>query len=281
MAFEVTTEVNLMKIGISTASFFSKLYTEQAVEYIKNFKAETSEIFFSCTSEYYGKYSQKIIDTVKAINLCVHSVHGLTNQYEPELFGLNNRAVEDAEVIFRGLLGTAKILGAHNYTFHGPAKLKNKPYNHNYDRLGSVANRLCDIGEEYDISINYENVHWAFFNVPEYFLNLKSRCPRLGATLDIKQAIQSGYSYIDYLDVVKDRLKTVHVCDVDNDRRMLLPGQGGMDYVDMFKRLNDVGFDGAVIMEVYPESYNNFDEIKNAFDFLMMCADKAHVSHGV
>lgn len=267
-----------MKIGISTASFFSKLYTEQAVEYVKAFNAETSEIFFGCTGEYYGKYSQAIIDTVARVGLDVHSVHGLTNQYEPELFGLNSRAVEDAEVIFRGLLGTANKLGAHNYTLHGPAKLKNKPYIHDYDRLGRVADRLCVIGEEYGVSINYENVHWAFFSVPEYFTELKRRCPKLGATLDIKQAVQSGYSYIDYLAVVSDRLKTVHVCDVDSDRRMLLPGRGNMDYADMFKRLADVGFDGAVIMEVYPESYDDFGEVKSAYEFLLESADKAGVS---
>lgn len=269
-----------MRIGISTSSFFSKLYTEETFKFIKAFGAETSEVFFGCISEYNGIFTPKIIDEAKKYDLRVHSVHGLTNQYEPELFSLNQRAISDSETIFRWVLESAKRLGAHNYTMHGPAKLKNKPYIHDFVRLGGVMNRLCEIAAEYDVKVNYENVHWAFFSYPEYFAKLKEQCSLMGATLDIKQAVQSGYSYIDYLEVVKDRLNTVHVCDVDSDRRMLLPGRGDMDYVEMFKRLNDVGFSGAVLMEVYPESYTDYEEVHAAFDYLLECADKANCKHG-
>lgn len=265
--------------GISTASFFTKLYTEETFKYLKEYGAECAEVFFGCTSEYSGKYTDAIIKSSIESGVPVHSVHGLTNQYEPELFSLNLRAVEDAENIFFGLLATAKEMGARNYTLHGPSKLKNKPYNHNYKRLGKVLNSLIDRADEYGISINYENVHWAFFSNPEYFVNLKRECPRLGATLDIKQAIQSGYSYKDYFDVVKDSLKTVHVCDVDSNGQILLPGRGKFDYVELYKRLEGIGFKGAVIMEVYPESYGDFSEIKDAYEYLLSAADKAGINH--
>lgn len=264
--------------GISTASFFTKLFTEETFKYLKEYRAECAEVFFGCTSEYNGKYTADIVKEAKASGVRIHSVHGLTNQYEPELFSLNARAAEDAEKIFFGLLATAKELGAKNYTLHGPSKLKNKPYHHDYKRLGRVMNSLIDRASEYGISINYENVHWAFFSNPNYFVKLQRECPRMGATLDIKQAIQSGYSYTEYFDVVKDSLKTVHVCDVDSNGQMLLPGRGKFDYIELYKRLEDIGFKGAVIMEVYPESYRDFSEIKSAYEFLLEAANKAGVN---
>lgn len=263
-----------MNIGISTSSFFTKAPTETTFEIIKNFGCDICEVFLSSFSEYSGEIRDRIVK-----NRCikVHSIHALTNQYEPELFSKNQRAADDSERILRKVLETGKLLNASNYTFHGATRLKKIDYKFDYDRLGLIINHIVDICAEYGIDLCYETVHWAYFNAPDYFIEIKKRCPNIKATLDIKQIMQADNDYRDYIKVIGERLKTVHVCDYDGDRNLFLPGRGTFDFTELFLRLNDNGFNGALIMEVYPQSYNSYEELKNAYEYLLECYDKANI----
>ena len=135
--------------------------------------------------------------------------------------------------------------------------------------------KLCDIAESHGITLTYENVHWAYFCNPAFYAAIKDRCPKLGATLDIKQAMQSGISWRDYLDVMKGRLKTVHLCDYDDNGNLCLPGKGTFDFVALYRALAEAGFDGPCLMEVYTKSYKEENELKAAFEFLKECEIKA------
>lgn len=260
-----------MKLGISTASFFTKVDTEDTFEYIKAFKAPVCEVFLSSFSEYDGEFTHKIVN-----NRCVevHSIHTLTNQFEPELFSLNPRASSDSLKIFNKALATGQKLGAKYYTFHGATRLKKIDYNFDYVRLGKIVNNLIEVAKEYGITLSYETVHWAYFSEPQYFVNLKKQCPDLKATLDIKQIMQAGGDYRDFLKVIGDNLTTVHLCDYNDNRKLFIPGKGTFDFVELFQRLYDMGFDGACLMEVYPQGYQSFDELKNSYEYLLECFDK-------
>lgn len=260
-----------MKIGISTASFFTKVPTELCFDYIKAFGAPVSEVFLSSFCEYSGELADKIVANC-AVD--VHSVHTLTNQFEPELFSQNPRASGDSLDIFKKVLGTAQRLGAKYYTFHGATRLKKIPYNFDYNRLGRVVNSLIDVASEHNIELSYETVHWAYFSEPQYYANLKQQCPSLKATIDVKQIMQAGGDYRDFLSVVGEDLTTVHLCDYDRERRLYLPGRGEFDFVELFQRLADGGFDGSCIMEVYPQCYSDFDELKQSYLYLLECNDK-------
>ncbi len=261
-----------MQIGISTASFFTKVATEDTFEYLKNFNSEVCEVFLSSFSEYEGELADKIVHN-KSVD--VYSVHTLTNQYEPELFSLNPRAASDSMNIFKKVLATGQRLGAKCYTFHGATRLKKINYNFDYDRLGGIVNNLIEIAGSYGIDLSYETVHWAYFSEPSYFENLKKRCPDLKATLDIKQIMQADGDYKDFLNVIGKDLTTVHLCDYDEERRLFIPGKGKFDFVQLFKRLLDNGFEGSCIMEVYPQGYQTFEQLKDSYDFLFDCYDKA------
>ncbi len=67
-----------MQIGISTASFFTKVATEDTFDYLKSFNSEVCEVFLSSFSEYEGELADKIVHN-KSVD--VYSVHTLTNQY--------------------------------------------------------------------------------------------------------------------------------------------------------------------------------------------------------
>lgn len=266
-----------METGISTASFFPRLYTEDALTEIASLGVNVSEVFFASRCEYTDEFGDVLLDRLaRAENMRVHSVHALTNQFEPELYSLNDRAYGDAIATFESVCKVAQKIGAKNYTFHGATMLKKAVrYSFNYDLITQRVNILCDLAEKYGVTLCYENVHWAYFCNPAFYAAIKDRCPKLGATLDIKQAMQSGISWRDYLDVMKGRLKTVHLCDYDDNGNLCLPGKGTFDFVALYRALAEAGFDGPCLMEVYTKSYKEENELKAAFEFLKECEIKA------
>ena len=207
-----------MEIGISTASFFTKATTEDSFDYIKAFGCKVCEVFLSSFSEYEGVLADKIVQN-KSVS--VHSIHTLTNQFEPELFSLNPRAREDSLNIYKKVLRTGERLGAKYYTYHGATRLKKINYNFDYARLGSLVNNLIEVANTYGITLSYETVHWTYFSEPSYFENLKKICPKLKATLDIKQIMQANGDYREFLNIIGTDLTTVHLCDYDKERHLL------------------------------------------------------------
>lgn len=269
-----------MEIGISTASFFTKYYTEEAIVPIARMGASLCEVFFATHSEYTPRFAITVNRELRKAQayapLRVHSVHALTNQFEPELFSVNDRAERDALKTYRSVLDVAKRIGARYYTFHGAAMLKKAvKYSFDYPHIIRKVNALCEIAEEYGVTFCYENVHWAYFCNPEYFLSLKEACPKMGGVLDIKQAAQSGYDYTEYLAAFADRLRTVHLCDIAEDGQVALPGRGKFNFKTLFERLGEQGYSGPCLMEVYAKNYRDFSELQESYRYLCDCAERA------
>ena len=269
----------IMQIGVSTATYFTRKYTEEALVPIAKLGAKVCEIFFATHSEYTEEFAnivnKELIKAQEFSPLKVHSVHALTNQFEPELFSLNDRSYNDAMNTFKKVCRVAEIVGAKNYTFHGATMLKKTTYNFNYPHISERVNILCETARQYGVQFCYENVHWAYFCTPEYFDKLKDICPDLGCVLDIKQAMQSGIPYEEYLKVMNGRLKTVHLCDFNEDRKLAIPGRGTFDFITLFKRLLDSGFDGPCMMELYAKDYKDDKDLQESYDYLLDCFDRA------
>lgn len=260
-----------MEIGISTASYFPRLLTEDAMDEVARAGAKVGEVFFATHSEYTRDFAAVVKERADRGGVRINSVHALTNQFEPELFGKGLRAHADAITTFTRVCEAGETLGAKYYVFHGATRLKPAvKYVFDYDFLAERVNGLCDISESHGITLTYENVHWAYFSVPEYFEKLSPLCPRLGATLDIKQAMQSRLDYADFMKVMGSRLKTVHLCNYTESGRLVMPHskEGVFDFRLLFKRLKDAGFDGACLIEVYSSCYSGFGEIKESLDYL-------------
>lgn len=266
-----------MKIGISTASYFPKLFTEQSIEHIAALGADLCEVFFASRCEYKREFAETVRLELNRCGVEAHSVHALTTQFEPEFFSRNDRAYADAVEVGEEVLTAAEIIGARRYTFHGAMCLKKTKYTADYPFFAERLNALCAQAARHGVEVCYETVHWAYFNTPEYFARLKELVHGLRATLDIKQTMQTGLGYEPFLDAIGDRLRTVHLCDFDDDGRLRLPGEGSFDFVTLFARLLDGGYSGPALMEVYTGNYDTEDRLKRAFEYLKECAVKAEV----
>lgn len=267
--------IDYMRIGLSTASLFSMELTENTFDVLHRLKIPLCEVFLSTLSEYEPEFIDLLCQNKGDTE--IYSIHTLTQQYEPELFNIMPRTRSDCEKIFIKTAQAAGKLGAKYYVFHGPAKFKKIPYVFDYEKLGKRMEELRAImHKESDgkTEICYENVHWTYFSDPEYFNNLK-KYTDVKTCLDIKQAMLSKFSVYDYIACMQNKLTNIHLCDYNENGKTTLPGRGIFDFVSLFKKLLEIGYNGAAMIEVYAADYNNYDELARCYDYLNECLYKA------
>ena len=260
-----------MKIGISTASLFLKRTNEEALALLNAWGVPWAEVFLTSFCEYTPAFADVLVAHKGGVG--VHSVHVLNTQFEPQLYAEHPRVVSDAYGWLDTVLQSAARMGAKHYTFHGIARLK-RTFREDLPRAASVTRKIFEICAGYGVRLCYENVEWALYNRPGVFTALKAECPLLGGVLDIKQARISGYDWREYLAEMGESLATVHVSDITSDGRMCLPGRGVFDFDELFARLQDIGFAGAVLIENYARDFSDAEALFGAYRFLKEKAQK-------
>ena len=260
-----------MKVGISTASLFLRKNNEEALPLFDAWGVPCAEVFLTSFCEYAPAFAHTLAAAKGGVE--IHSVHVLNTQYEPQLYAEHPRVLEDANGWLREVLSSANILGARNYTFHGIARLK-RTFRENWQRFSAITAQIYETCRAAGVRLCYENVEWALYSRPGLFALLKKDCPDLGGVLDIKQARITGYDWREYLADMGESLATVHVSDVTAEGKMCLPGQGVFDFAELFARLRDIGFDGAVLIENYARDYDEPDELRRSFEYLADLAAK-------
>lgn len=256
-----------MQVGISTASLFGRFNTEDALQFLSKNNVQCVEVFL----ESYCEYDTSFAKVLNSSNLGtkIHSVHTLTTQFEPQLYSINQRAQKDSFQLLEKTMQTAKLINADCYTFHGGARFKRTPFKIDYERVGKITQEIIDVCAKYDVKLAYENVHWGYYNYIGFFEEIRKRTNGLKGTLDIKQARQSGIEYADFIKEMGGDIATVHISDVDEKGKMCLPCTNGItDFYDLFSRLKDVGFDGALLIECYKDDYQNFDQLFESLEKL-------------
>ncbi len=256
-----------MRVGISTATFFSKELTENSFSVIRRCGGDLCEVFLTTLSEYEPSFVDLVKYRLQEAGVEAYSVHALNTQFEPQLFNVAQRTRADAEVIYRKVLAAAQKLGAKVYTFHGSMRMKKGAW---FSPV-AIGKRMAELGEiasEYGVTLCLENVHWALFNSPSFYDEMKSYAPNVGTVLDVKQARQSGIDWQEYVDVMGKSLKNVHVSDVDEDGNITMVGKGTFPFAELVKKMQEVGYDGPLIIEQYSKNYENYAEVETSVQYL-------------
>lgn len=260
-----------MSVGISTATLFLRLNNEDTLPLFAEWGVKTAEVFLTSFSEYSPSFARKL--ALRKGSTDVYSVHVLNTQFEPQLYAEHPRVRADAFAWLDKAMRSAHILGAKYYTFHGIARIK-RTFRENIPKVAARTEEIVAACARHGVRLAYENVEWAFYNRPGIFRALKEACPSLFGVLDIKQARISGYDYRAYLDEMAGSISHVHLSDADDAGRMCLPGRGSFDFDELFARLRDAGFGGALLIENYGRDYKGFDELKRSYEFVAEKAER-------
>ena len=258
-----------MQVGVSTASLFLRKNNEEALPLLSDLGVNVAEVFLTSFSEYEADFAHLL--AAKKGNLFINSVHILNSQIEPQLFSAHERVKTDSFNALQKVLTAARIIGAPYYTFHGTARYKKaarNPDNDNFERMGNGLKEIHDFCQKSGVTLCLENVEWSTYNRVGVFKEMQRYVPTLKGVLDIKQARISGQPYEKYLNEMGESLAYAHISDVQENGKMCLPGKGSFDFETLIKRLQDVGFHGALLIEAYKDDYREISELKTACDYV-------------
>lgn len=262
-----------MEIGISTAAFFRRAATEDALPLIASQGAAICEVFLESFSEYTPSFASVLQTRAADSGLRVISVHPMSPQFEPQLFSLSVRQREDSWALFENVLRTGRTLGARYYVMHGPATMRGALKNAEVERIGPIIADLAHMASSYGIRLAWENVSWCLFDSPSFPSSIEpyvKDCD-LGYTFDVKQAARSGFDPFDILHAMGDRLCHVHVCDyvLHNGKiTTAMPGQGSFDFRRLGQELRAMNYQGSVMLEPYSDLYGDVNELGTCLSWL-------------
>ncbi|MBR2375279.1 MAG: sugar phosphate isomerase/epimerase [Clostridia bacterium] len=264
-----------MQVGVSTASLFMRKNNEDALPLLNELGVKTAEVFLTSFSEYGAPFC----DTLRAVkgDLQINSVHILNTEFEPQVFSAHPRVRADAYAWMEKVMQSANALSAPYYTFHGTSRVKRASRSGANDDFPSMIQGFRDLTEfcsARGVTLCLENVEWATYNRPSVFSRLADEIPALRGVLDIKQARISEHPYEAYLNEMGEKLAYVHISDCNDCGKMCLPGKGSFDFATLIKRLKDVGFDGALLIEVYNRDYDDVKELKTSVEYVQELLDK-------
>lgn len=256
-----------MKIGLSSASFYPNVKTEDSIALMKNLGFESGEIFLNSPSEYEEDFVSLLLEEKNKHNFHIHSVHSFSSSFEPFIFDSYTRRRDDMYVYFKKVCEAAKILGADCYTFHGMRYQNLNTLNNKF--IIEVYNKLLYTAYEEGIKLAQENVSWCMSADINFLNMIKESCKYpIHFTLDIKQAYKAGIYPEKYIDSMGKNIINFHINDRDKDNICLLPGKGDVDYKKISCKLKEIGYNKVGIIEVYSNNYSDYNELTLAKKFL-------------
>lgn len=229
-----------MKIGISTACFYLKEETENALSSIKEAGAEACSVLLQTFYEYRPEFAKKYAQNLGGVDVC--SIKAGATGFEPQLFSPSRRIRGDGFYWLEQVLRSAQLLGAKKYILKAPL-LSGNP-NDNLQYLSGIFEFCASCG----IGLCVENASFGLLNTPYKISEIKQNCPGICFSLNLSEAARTNYPYRMYLTAMADSLAQVVVESVDSD---------------LIKLLEEIDFDGEIIVET-----QNFSEISELKDII-------------
>lgn len=257
-----------MRLGISTACFYPQP-VEQTIDRIAALEFKLIEIFFNTESEYDPAFLKNLRHAAQRNEIEILSIHPYTSLMEGMLLFSNyERRTQDGFNQYHKYMHAAASLGAKYMTFHGERFMSQDTVFDHMERTYEIYHQLCRMAKEEGITLTQENVAWCKSREPEYLRLLAKHVPELRYTLDIKQANRAGQHWTAYLDIMKNRLRNIHVNDYDPAHSCLLPGEGSLNYEVFLNALQKYGYDRQMLIEVYSSNFSSDMQIQRAKQLL-------------
>ncbi|MHA1596530.1 MAG: sugar phosphate isomerase/epimerase family protein [Candidatus Asgardarchaeia archaeon] len=206
------------------------------------------------------------------LNLSVHSSY-----YDINLSSMNPSIRKASVEHTRACIRLAYGLGSNIIVVH-PGKV-DFIYDRNYDKVcmnlmvDSVGKLLSDL-EEYGVTMGVENMEKGpshrQFRFPGGLRDFLEKVDNeyVKVTLDVGHSNTLGIDPTKFIDTLGRKVVHIHLHDNDGSKDMHLPiGKGSIKFGGFFKKLEEVRYDGALILEVpYLEGIiESVDVMKNYY----------------
>lgn len=262
-----------MNLGVSTACFYP-LETELSLEKIGKAGVKHTEIFFNALCELKQSFVDMLLDIKDEYGIKVVSLHPTMSLAESfMIFSAYDRRYHEAEEQYKRYSEIAAQLGAEYIIMHGGKPngiLSDEEYCERYMRLNEIT-------LENGVRILQENVVRFRAGDIEFMRSMKNILGDDAAfCLDIKQSLRCGYDPFDLIREFYDNIKHFHISDHSTASDCLLPLDGGFEFGRFFDLLKYNSYDGSCIIEVYRDSYKEYEEIFSSYNRLKNCIAKCN-----
>lgn len=244
-----------MLAGVSTASLYP-MHTEDALLTLAELGTKNVEIFLNSFTETEGATGAALRRIVSEYGLNAVSLHPFSSPMESVfLFSDYDRRFDDMMGLYKTYFEFMQEIGAKYFVLHGAinsAKCSTELY---LERLG----RVMDAAAEYGVSVAQENISYCKSHSLDFLMDIKKHFgDRAAFVLDIKQAVRSHLTPFEIIDALGSSVKHVHISDNDSSRDCLPVGEGTFDFPRLVRKLSEVGFDGAMMIELYRDNYKDY-----------------------
>lgn len=249
-----------MQIGASTSCLFPML-TERALEDILSMGIKNTEVFLNSPSEREAGFARHLKAIAQSYGAKIIAVHPYSSESEGvNFFGRYERRFDDEVEDFKRYLDFCGEVGAGILVFHGARSflpVSRELYFERYTRL----EELC---ASFGVQLCQENVARCMSGSVEFINEMKKELPNTRFVLDIKQARRANISPFDMLKAMGENLAHLHLSDHDEEHDCLVPGLGAFDLKLLAKSLKDMGYGGAVLVELYSWNFEHDEQIEEA-----------------
>lgn len=251
--------------GISTACMYP-LLTEESLKTVCDLDVDAVEIFINSDCELKEDFLKKMKNTLDLTNTKCASVHPFTCGIEPMmLFTYYERRFYDMLEYYKKFFNAMNILGAKIFVLHG-----NKPQNKfDDDSYFERYEGLYDLGKTFGVTLTHENVERCTAGSLDFMVKMKKALgDKACFTLDVKQAVRKGLSPYDFVNALGNNIKHVHLSDHNEKIDCTLVGKGNLNFEKFYSSLKAVGFDGAIILELYRNGFNEPKDLGENYKFI-------------
>lgn len=250
------------RFGVSSSCFYP-LETEKALETVGKYGFKNTELFLNSFSEMDDSFVSEYLRIKDKYGINIVSVHPFQSFAESfYLFSNYERRWKDILPMYDRLFKVTSLLGADIFVFHGlkiPGSIDDEKYCKRFVHL-------IEMGAKYGVRVCHENVAKHRGESPEYLKMMRDYIGNdFKIVLDIKQTRRAGYTPYDFLDKLSDAVVHIHISDKNDKLDCITPLKGDFDFKQFFERTESTGYNGKYMIELYEWSFENAQEIADAY----------------
>lgn len=255
-----------MEIGASSSCFYP-MRTEEAFLNIAKLGFRNAEIFLNSPSELSDSFIGELKKTKDCYGVNVTSLHPFRSFSEGyDIFSRYERRFQDSTETFKRYFSAAAELGADYLILHGSRGKSEISLEEYAERFGNIAL----LAESMGCRLTHENVVDYVGAYPGFMKFMKNALgDHFRMVLDIKQARRAGADVKEFIDTMGESIVHIHLSDYDKEKDCIPPSDKGLfDFREFFSQMDNVGYKGKYIVELYSDSFKDGSEIKKSAEYL-------------
>lgn len=250
--------------GVSTSCLYP-MDTLDSLKTLLEMGYRRFEVFLNSFEEIEKPFLRELKTVADYYGAEFTSVHPFTSALEHMLlFADYPKRTKEGFRLYYKYGEAAAYLGGRFVVIHGQRNSNGLSDSEYYERFGELTRFMADSGAV----PAHENVREHRSAHPEFLREMREHLgDECAFVLDVKQCLIAGYGVSEVADAMGDRLVHIHLSDHSDTATCLLPGTGKFDFEGFKKLLEERNYNGAVMTEVYRQSFGEVSELAAAKKF--------------